>query len=88
MERFLAIHQLPAGWKDTLARIARRGQDVGVHPVETFYAQDRGMAYTLYDAHDPDSIRRLHASVGIEEPEVVRATQIFPELLAEARRNR
>jgi hypothetical protein len=94
MKRFLVIHPMPdppgvRGWRDELARLARRAHDAGLHPIETFYTAERGLAYTLYEAPDAGSIRKLHERVGLAAPhDVLSAERVYPELLAEPRRDR
>ena len=87
MHRFLAVHRLgehsPEGeWKDELARLARRAHEVGIRPVETFYSADRGLAYTLYEARDPDSVRKLHEDAALSLPDdVIAAERVYTDLL-------
>lgn len=92
MPRFLAAHPLARHapvdtWRDELTRIARAAREVGIHPVETFYSAERGRAYTIYDAPDADSIRRLHETAKASPPDdIITGERIYTELLAEPRR--
>lgn len=94
MARFLAIHhiepQAPDGsWREKLTRLAEESLDVGLHPVETVYSRARGVAYTFYEAPDAESIRRLHMKAFATPPDdVMEADRVYPELLAEPRRDR
>lgn len=92
MPRFLVAHRLALRapgdtWREELTRLARAAREVGVRPIETFYSADRSLAYTLYEAADGDSIRRLHERAAASPPDdVLRGEQIFTELLVEPRR--
>lgn len=92
MPRFLAIHPLApraatSTWREELTRLAEAARDEGVRPIETFYSADRSLAYTLYDAPSPESIRHVHELSSTAPPDdILRGENIYTELLAGPRR--
>lgn len=88
--RFLAIHPLPGpDWRGSLTRLAEHGAAVGIRPVETFYATQTGLAYTLYEAADEASVRRVHERAAVAPPDsVLPAERVYTELLAQPHRSR
>lgn len=94
MPHFLVTHRLgphavDAGWRQTLTELARAAHELGVRPVETFYSDERLIAYTIYDAADAESIRNVHERARIGPPtDIVETERVHTELLHEPRRER
>jgi hypothetical protein len=94
MPYFLVTHRLgvaavETGWRETLTALAQASHELGIRPVETFYSDERLIAYTLYEAPDAESIRAAHERARIGAPtEIVETERVHTDLLYEPRRQR
>lgn len=91
--RFLAIEPIPleisAGdVRQRFEALARTSHELGIRPLETFYTQREGVAYTLFEAVDEESVISAHELAGLANVRVAPAERMYPDLLDEPRRAR
>lgn len=93
MNRYLAIHELPAAatrqeLMESLTRVAEAAHARGLRPVETLYSWERHQAFTLMDAPGATQVREVLDDAGVGESEVLEVQRVYTELLDEPRRAR
>ena len=93
MERFLAIHRIPAGttepdFRRMLETLAQVADEAGVDVSQTVYSLAGGQAFSLIEADNATTVRDMTARAGLPTPDVVPANVVYTELLNEPRRSR
>ncbi|GEM_PF-3717591 len=93
MQRFLAVHSIPAGtseadFRATLERVAEAADRVGVDVMETLFNIQEGRAWSVFEAANEEEVREVADLAGLPAPEVHRAEIVYTELLSEPRRAR
>lgn len=93
MDRFLAIQPLPPGatpeaFRESMLRLDRAADALGLHVTETFYNLERAQAWSVVEAPSERDVLAAHERAGLPRPDVVKAELLYTELLAEPRRAR
>jgi hypothetical protein len=93
MQRFLAVHEIPAGtseadFRKTLKRVADVADRVGIDVKETLFNLAEGRAWSIFEADTEEEIQQVARQAGLPAPEVHPAQIVYTELLSEPRRSR